>query len=177
MLSYSFNDGGRSSVFDTTGQNDCVTRALAIFTGTPYVDMWNKVHATGTVTRSGRVATFTPQFRDFMYSLGLVFVVTPHIPIKDITFPAKAIALVAGHCFAIIDGVIQDTYNPSPAGLKRCQGYWMAAPTAQLFNVISETTNTPINRVPMNREQAETMAALLKLNYNKKSNILPYEQN
>lgn len=173
-MKYQYNDGGRSAFFDTPGNNDCVTRALAIATGLTYLEVWDGVTATGTRNPSGRVRTQCAEFTAFAKSLGLQFVSTMRV-LKEIKFPPRAVACINGHYVAIVDGVMHDTYNPSPAGNKHCFGYWTPkenAPT--LFNVVSTATSRPLNRAPLNAEAAANMQRLLWLNYRKQTIIEPH---
>lgn len=74
----------------------------------------------------------------------------------------------------MIDGVMHDTINFSPAGKASVRGYWMMKPApAAMFNVCSATTGLPLNRAPLNFGQAETMARLLMLNYKTITKINP----
>lgn len=173
-MQYQYNDGGRSAVFNTPGNNDCVTRAIAILTGRPYMEIWGGIIATGTVKKNGSVLTFNPKFQEYAQSLGLTWVpITNHL--KDIRFPKRAAAQLNGHMVAIIDGVMHDTYNPSPAGLKTCHGFWCFKPSpTDLYDVCNPDTGAVISRAPLTWKSAETMQRLMFNNYNKTSIIKPH---
>jgi hypothetical protein len=175
MIDCIYNDGGRSAVFDTPGRNDCVTRALAIVTGLPYMDIWNGIHATGSVGRTGLVDD-TVAVRKYIESLGLMYIPNEAY-FKDTKLPPRAICCMRGHYFAVLDGCIHDVGHPTRGGRVYIKGYWMPKPVgATLFNVCSVVTGVPFNRCPLNLEQATNMARLMLLNYKRVSNIIPHEK-
>lgn len=183
-----YNDGGRDKAYMETndirfighGVRDCVARSLAIVTDRPYAEIW---HALADINKSeGRrhsanfgVYVGRKSFWDYTAALGLIYVEVPPVVLKNASLPSgKLILNIRAHSVAMIDGVLHDTYNCSPGGKVILKGYWMKKPErAAMYNVCNITTGLPINRAPLNFEQAENMARLMLLNYKKQTIINP----
>lgn len=181
-----YNDGGRDKALRETNDTirysgtarDCVTRALAIMTDKPYIEVWQAIADINRSEGRRHSANFgvyvgRKGFRDYSESLGLIYVpLADHPMFKDAQLPNGRIILnVYRHSVAMIDGRMQDTHNPSPAGKMRVKGYWMVKPVpSAMFNVCTPA-GAKLNRAPLNFGQAETMARLLMLNYKTVTNI------
>ncbi len=136
-MKFNYNDGGRSASGYKGHAGDCVCRAICIITGKPYKEVY-EVLATGNATqRKGKrgsskdgiktaargINTKRKWFADYMTSLGFVWTPTMligqgckvHLCADELP-KGKLIAKVSKHFTAIIDGVINDTHNPSKRG-------------------------------------------------------------
>lgn len=138
------DDGGRKAAgFKGTAPGDCVARAIAIVTGKPYREVYDRLaFGTGTQRATKRTGKrgFTAGeginvrrkwFRDYMAELGLVWTptmgigtgCTVHLRADELP-PGRLIVSVSKHMTAVIDGVIHDTYNPDRDGTRCVYGYW-----------------------------------------------------
>lgn len=151
-----FDDGGRADAGYKGYAGDCVTRAVVIASGLPYADVYRQL-ADGNATQ--RLSKHTKRrrqrtarnginvrrkwFRDFMRSIGFIWVPTMQIGsgckvhlLLGALPPGRLVVAVSGHYCAVIDGVIHDTWNPTRASIvttdgvqsiaHRCvYGYWL----------------------------------------------------
>lgn len=182
-----YNDGGRDKAYRETNDTrflgtarDCVARSLAIVTDRPYTEIWHSLADINKKQGRRHSANFgvfvgRKSFWDYTTALGLIYVEVPPVVLKNASLPAGRLILnIRAHSVAMIDGVLQDTYNCSPGGKVILKGYWMAKPAAAaMYNVCNMTTGAAINRAPLNFEQAENMARLMLLNYKKQTIINP----
>lgn len=147
---FKFNDGGRAAAGYKGHAGDCVTRAVAIATGKPYQEIYDamfsaiKEHAEGrsrSATRAarggGRRGT-TPRngvakevTKKYLAALGWKWTPTMGIGtgckvhLKASELPGgRLIVSVSKHLVAVIDGVINDTHDPSRNGTRCVYGYW-----------------------------------------------------
>lgn len=127
-MEFKYNDGGRSKYFKGLA-GDCVTRAIAIATNKDYKDVYNEV---------GKIIGYTPRngvkkkdTRKVMQHYGFKWVscmgigtgCTTHL--KEDELPSGIIVCkVTAHITCIIDGVINDTFDPSRDGKRCVYGYW-----------------------------------------------------
>jgi len=127
-----FNDGGRKAAGFKGRADDCVCRSIAIVTGLPYAEIYARLaRETGEQRASKRtkkrsasardgIHTKRKWFKDYMAELGLVWTPTMrigqgckvHLADGELP-PGRLIVAVSKHYTAVIDGVINDTFNPS----------------------------------------------------------------
>ncbi len=146
--SFVYNDGGRKEAGRKGNTGDCVTRAICIATGLPYMKVYNRLaegNATqrkskrerysksrnGVKTASRGIFTKRKWFKDYMNELGFEFVATMTIGsgckvhLKADELPkGTIICRVSKHYVAVVDGVINDTYDCSRNGTRCVYGYW-----------------------------------------------------
>lgn len=130
-MKFNFNDGGRAAAGYKGHTGDCVCRAICIVTGLPYQQVYDRL-AEGNGTQ--RKSKCTPKraktaanginvrrkwFRDYMNELGLIWVPTMligqgcKVHLTDGELPAgRLIVSVSKHWTAVIDGTVNDLYNP-----------------------------------------------------------------
>ena len=143
-MDYVYNDGGRQEAGFKGNTGDCVARAIAIAADIPYKDVYNRLAEgnasqratkhTGKRKRTAREGIYTKRkwFKDYMQELGFTWVPTMqigsgckvHLRKEDLP-SGRIIARVTRHYCAIIDGVINDTYNPARGGARCVYGYWV----------------------------------------------------
>ena len=131
-MEYKNNDGGRSQYFKG-GAGDCVCRALVIASSLDYKEVYDFLangNATQRITKNTRkslagkktaakgIYTKRKWFKDYMQSLGFEYeayaaIGKPSRIKLDETFPSQGtyIASIGRHYVAVIDGVLQDTYD------------------------------------------------------------------
>lgn len=144
MTRFLHNDGGRQAAGFKGTTSDCVTRAIAIVTGLPYKEVYNRIaegnatqrrskHDTGKRVRTARngVCTKRKWFKDYMRELGFEWHSCMDIGsgckvhLRHQELPSgKIIVSLSRHCAAVIDGVIHDTYDCSRDGTRCVYGYW-----------------------------------------------------
>ena len=135
--SWVYNDGGRSNYFSGKASGDCVTRAVAIASGMDYKEVYKtfaKLNASRGVAKSARngVYTKTKAFKDTMREWGFKWIPTMGIGtgckvhLKADELPkGRIVASCSRHYSSVIDGVINDTYDPSREGTRAVYGYWI----------------------------------------------------
>lgn len=143
LLKYQFDDGGRADAGFKGRTGDCVVRAVTIAANLPYREVYDEISrmqraqriSKGTLkgSRSVRNGTYTKRkwFKDYMASLGFVFVPTMAIGegckvhLRSEELPAgRIIVSLSRHYAAVIDGVIHDTHDCSRDGERCVYGYW-----------------------------------------------------
>ena len=146
-MEFNFNDGGRAEAGYKGRTGDCVTRAVAIAAELPYKEVYDRLaegNANQRVTKRSRkttarqktashgISTTRKWFKDYMKSLGFKWVSTMGIGtgckvhLKSDELPSgRVIARVTRHYCAVIDGVINDTYNPSRDETRCVYSYWI----------------------------------------------------
>lgn len=144
------DDGGRAAAGRRGQTSDCVCRAVAIATGLPYAEVYERINAMAgreRVTRrrrkrgrsSARTGVYKPTTRRLMESLGWVWTPTMQIGsgckvhLRAGELPAgRLVVSVSRHLTAVIDGVIHDTHDPSRDGTRCVYGYWSAPEAAHV---------------------------------------------
>ena len=139
---YQYNDGGRKAAGYKGTTGDCVARAVAIASGLPYSEVY-AVLAEGTGSqRAGKAGKRSASarnginvgrkwFKDYMTSIGFVWVPTMgigtgckvHLNADELP-KGRLIVSVSKHYTTLIDGVINDLYNPDRGGKRCVYGYW-----------------------------------------------------
>jgi len=130
---FKVNDGGRSKYFKGEG-GDCVTRAIAIASGMDYKEVYDILAAGNKSQRKSKYDTKTKGtatalhginvkrkwFKDQMAAWGFIWVPTMQIGQGCTTHLCKGelpvgrlVVSVSKHYTSMIDGVINDTWNPS----------------------------------------------------------------
>lgn len=142
LIGFIYNDGGRLAAGFKGGTGDCVTRAIAIVTGKPYKEVYdalnelsepfNQKHCKPKRTKRGvkiyrrcaaRTGVHKPVYHKYLLSLGMKWIPTMFIGqgckvhLRADELPAgKLIVSVSKHLTAVIDGVVNDTFNPAREG-------------------------------------------------------------
>ena len=138
---YIFNDGGREAAGYKGSTGDCVTRAIAIVTGKPYKEVYNEINVLAEAERTGkrkkkkshaRTGVYKRTIRKYMESLGYQWIPTMQIGegckvhLRSDELPAgRLVVSVSKHSTAMIDGVINDTYDCSREGTRCVYGYFV----------------------------------------------------
>ena len=150
-----FNDGGRLEAGREGSTGDCATRAIAIATGLPYATVYERLaegnasqrlskydkyltsqgkkpRITGVKSASKGVYSRRKWFKDYMVELGFTWVPTMEVGsgckvhLRADELPkGRIICRVSRHIVAVINGVIQDTYDCSRNGTRCVYGYWV----------------------------------------------------
>jgi hypothetical protein len=144
MMKFQYNDGGRKAAGYDGKAGDCVCRAIAIAANLPYADVYAKLAVeTGNQRASKRtkkraasardgINTNRKWFDDYMTELGFVWFPTMQVGqgctvhLRDGELPNGCLVVsVSKHMTAVIDGVINDTHDPSRFGTRCVYGYYL----------------------------------------------------
>jgi hypothetical protein len=139
-MKFNYNDGGRSKYFKGEA-NDCVCRAVAIASGKDYKEIYDRINELAKKERITKNRKTRSSARDGVYKvtsskllkeLGFKFVATMGIGtgckvhLKADELPkGTIICKVSTHLVAVIDGVINDTYDCSRDETRCVYGYWI----------------------------------------------------
>lgn len=139
-MQFVYDDGGRQDAGFRGKAGDCVTRAVAIASGLPYIEVYKEFAAqTGAQKATKRSAKRAASarngvnvtrkwFKDWMRSQGFRW--TPcmgigtgcKVHLVDGELPmGRLVVSVSGHYTAVVDGVIHDTYNPCRDDMWTCE--------------------------------------------------------
>ena len=142
VMVFNHNDGGRAAAGFKGSTGDCVTRAIAIATGTSYLDVYDSLNAMQKSMRqtkriaksSARTGVNRRIYELYLAKRGWRFVPTMSIGsgckvhLKASELPrGNIIVRLSGHLAAVIDGIIQDTYDCSRKESRCVYGYYIAA--------------------------------------------------
>lgn len=134
MIPFTYDDGGRSDAGFRGKAGDCVARSVAIASGRPYREVYDRLaegmatqrrtkHSTAaTGVRSARngVNTRRKWFRDYMAELGFRWNTTMrigsgctvHLSAGELPTTGRHVVMVSKHATALVDGVLRDTSDP-----------------------------------------------------------------
>ena len=130
-MKWTYNDGGRSRYFRKGGVGDCVIRAIAIAADKDYKDVYNTARQLlGYTPRNGvhkkdtkrMMQAFGGRWRATM-TIGSGC--TTHLKEGEVPMNGRLVCNCSGHVVAVINGVINDTYDPSREGTRCVYGYWL----------------------------------------------------
>jgi hypothetical protein len=142
------NDGGRGAAGYQGSAGDCVVRSIAIATGLPYQKVYEdlgaanmaysllkndrlakRIHAKGSSPRNGNHRNV---FHDYILAQGFTWIPTMKIGsgcqvhLRPNELPKGILIVkVSKHLTAVIDGVLQDTHDPSRGGTRCVYGYYL----------------------------------------------------
>ena len=124
------NDGGRSNYFAAPNVRDCVVRALAIATEQDYKEVYD---ATAEIIGySPRNGVRNKDIKKLMTAFGGVWKscmslgtgCKTHLIENEVPMEGHIICRLSHHVTAVIDGVINDTFDCSRNGTRCVYGYW-----------------------------------------------------
>jgi hypothetical protein len=142
------NDGGREKAGFRGGAGDCVVRSIAIAAKLPYMQVYEDLRSAnqnyaelkndrlarrlnnkGSSPRNGNHRNV---FHDYILGLGFEWVPTMQVGagcrvhLRPSELPTGTLIVkVSKHLTAIVDGVIQDTHDPSRGGSRCVYGYYI----------------------------------------------------
>ena len=141
------NDGGREAAGFKGGAGDCVVRSIAIAANLPYLQVYEdlrsananyadlrndklarRLNQTGSSPRNGNHRNV---FHDYITKQGFDWVPTMRVGqgcqvhLRPDELPSGILIVkVSRHLTAIVNGVIQDTHDPSREGRRCVYGYY-----------------------------------------------------
>lgn len=138
---WTFNDGGRAEAGFKGKTGDCVCRAIAIAAERPYREVYNLINQFAKSERTGsrkrgksnaRTGVYKRCIRKVMEHYGFKWVPTMQIGsgtkvhLRADELPkGRLVVNVSKHSTAVIDGVINDTYDCSRDGTRCVYGYYV----------------------------------------------------
>jgi hypothetical protein len=125
---WKYNDGGRADHFKGSAR-DCVVRAIAIATNQPYAKVYAELdQLRGKTARNGVEKSV---YHPYLFKLGWRWIATMHfgsgckMHLKSEELPkGRIITQCSKHLVAVIDGIINDTYDASRDGTRCVYGYY-----------------------------------------------------
>ena len=139
-MNFQHNDGGREAAGFKGKAGDCVVRAIAIAMGREYQHVIDDIEHLAVENERGAkksratkgVYTSKKWFREYMARLGWKFVPTMsigsgckvHLRAEELP-SGTIICSVSKHYTTVINGVINDTFDPSRNGTRCVYGYWV----------------------------------------------------
>ena len=147
-LDFRLNDGGREVAGFKGGAGDCVVRAIAIAAQIPYMQVYEDLraanaayadqrndklaHRLNTKGTSPRNGNHRNVFHDYILGHGFNWVPTMkvgggcQVHLRTDELPSGTLIVrVSKHLTTVINGVIQDTHNPSRGGSRCVYGYYI----------------------------------------------------
>lgn len=142
-MEWKYNDGGREAAGFKGSTGDCACRAIAIATGRPYQEVYDALNTIGATERAGkrkrgksnaRLGVYATAVRKYMASIGWKWVPTMgigtgckvHLRAGELPM-GRIVTCLSKHYAAVIDGVLNDTYEDTRGGTRCVYGYWMPA--------------------------------------------------
>ncbi len=137
--SWNYNDGGRKDAGYRGETRDCVVRSIAICTGIDYQQVYDDINGMakaekpkpGNDRSSARLGVHKPLYKRYLRNIGWVWTPTMFIGsgcrvhLHSDELPAGALIVsVSKHLTAVVDGIIQDTYDCSRDGARCVYGFW-----------------------------------------------------
>lgn len=144
-LPFLYNDGGRKEAGYKGDTGDCVVRAIAIASGRSYHDVYvslaagnqlqrktkRSTQSVGKRTASHGISTSRLWFKAYMRKLGFTWTACMgvgtgckvHLAQNELP-DGRLVVAVSKHYVAVINGLVQDTYDPTRGGTRCVYGYW-----------------------------------------------------
>lgn len=141
-LKFKYSDGGRAEAGYRGATGDCVCRAIAIGTQRPYAEVYGALNGLAALERRGkrkrgisnaRTGVFKTTYRRYLEAAGWRWVptmaigqgCTVHLRKEELP-QGRLIVSLSRHLTVVIDGVINDTHDPSRGGTRCVYGYFLA---------------------------------------------------
>lgn len=140
-----FDDGGRAAAGYRALADDCVTRAIAIATETPYKEVYAALNVLAQRERPrkatpgrrararshARTGVYRTTYEKLLVPLGWTWTptmqigsgCTVHLRADELP-PGRLIVAVSKHVCAVIDGVVHDIFDPTRDGTRCVYGYY-----------------------------------------------------
>lgn len=139
-MEFKYNDGGRTLSKYKGTASDCVVRSISIITEKPYQEVYDEINELSKYEKqsklrkgksSARSGVYKVTFHKYILSLGYTWIPTMFIGqgckvhLKKEELPSgKLLVRLSKHLTAVIDGVINDTYDCSREETRCVYGYY-----------------------------------------------------
>jgi len=141
-MDFIYNDAGRAAAGYKGRAGDCVVRAIAIAAQKPYQEVYDAINALaleerlrrGRARSSARTGVGRTTYERYLRLVGWEWVPTMqvgfgcrvHLRAEELP-RGRLVVRLSRHLTAVIDGVIQDIYNPDRRGTRCVYGYFKPA--------------------------------------------------
>jgi hypothetical protein len=131
-MRYNYNDGGRRDAGYKGERGDCVTRAIAIATGTSYRQVYRELteltkSMTGGLDTSVANGCSDEVAHRYLIDLGWSVVLTPKTYLKDAPRDQRIlVSLTERHNVAVINGTVHDSWDSRVSRRTKCKSPKMA---------------------------------------------------
>jgi hypothetical protein len=140
-MDFVYNDGGRAAAGYKGRAGDCVVRAIAIATQKPYQEVYDAINSLAEAERtrrgrrsSARSGVSRATYQRYLRDLGWEWVATMQlgsgcrVHLRKGELPkGRLVVRLSRHLTAVIDGMINDIYNPDRRGTRCVYGYFKLA--------------------------------------------------
>lgn len=129
-MEFVYNDGGRAIYYKAAGVGDCVVRAAAIASGLDYKEVYELARSISRKSpRDGMSKWHTSKLMERLGgewhpTMQIGSGCTTHLR-KDELPSGRIVCNLSRHVTAVINGVINDTYDCSREGRRCVYGYWI----------------------------------------------------
>jgi hypothetical protein len=133
MTKYQYNDGGRREAGYRGIAGDCVVRAIAIAAQKPYAEVYNAIKHMSKNVAGSSPRTGVPKkiYHKYILSLGmrwtpLMFIGSGckvHLDGDELPM-GRIICRLSRHLTAVVDGEVNDIFDPSREGCRCVYGYY-----------------------------------------------------
>ena len=134
MIRFKLNDGGRKDAGFKGQAPDCVVRAIAIVMGAPYRQVRKDIleltkEMTGGMEDISR-GVYPPVTHRYLTERGFELVICKNQYVDDLPTNTALIVCTARHDFAMVDGVVNDTWHGHKSrrtknGFAKVRGYYI----------------------------------------------------
>jgi hypothetical protein len=148
LFPFQQNDGGRVAAGFKGGAGDCVVRSIAIAANLPYIQVYEdlrEANARYALERDNKLSRLLNQrgssprngnhrkvFHDYILGQGFEWIATMkvgsgcQVHLRPDELPTGTLIVkVSKHLTTIVDGMIQDTHDPSRRGARCVYGYYL----------------------------------------------------
>lgn len=138
---FTYNDGGRKEAGFKGLAGDCAVRAISIATEKPYIEVYKKINLMGKAERiskrktgksTAREGVYMETMKKYFETIGWKWIPTMFIgsgckvhAIKNELPSGRLVLRLSRHFVACLDGVLNDTFDPSRGGKRCVYGYWV----------------------------------------------------
>lgn len=140
-IRYEYDDGGRAAAGYRGETGDCAARAVAIASGLPYQEIYDRINALAKRERTGkrkrtvsnaRTGVHRVTMHRLMAELGATWTptmtigsgTTVHVRADELPATGRLVLNLSRHFAAVVDGVLRDNHDCSRGGTRCVYGYW-----------------------------------------------------
>lgn len=140
-MNFQYNDGGRKEAGFKGIARDCVVRAIAIISEKSYIEVYREINILAHCEKLGKRqktrsssnnGVYKRTYKKYLKDLGFKWIPCTFIGkgcqvhLKESELPkGRLIVRLSKHLTSVIDGVINDIYNPDRNETRCVYGYWV----------------------------------------------------
>lgn len=129
-MRYQYNDGGRSQYFKGDNVKDCAVRAIAIALDRDYKEVYNDLKKlnNGKSCRNGTPKAISKKYltmQGWKWNSTMTVGSGCKMHLEENEVPmGRVICQLSKHLVAVLDGIVNDTYDCTRDGNRCVYGYW-----------------------------------------------------